>query len=485
MRATSRQGSSERQSTQGAPGWLAIAGSLALHGALFLLLFVVHPFDGRRPLDDGFRTIEVALYTGPVMRRGTPAPGLPEPTVSPRVEPERIARDAPPPTASAVRPTAAALSPARPVEAPPTTPAPAATPPPTAASTVARHATTRPEPARAESRPAAPAGAGSPRAASPTQPPAPSSVAATVASPADAPSATAPSAPPAAGPRRPSSESPLAVLEAPRTPAPIPSPPAGRAPPASATTTARAVPPAAAVAPREARREGTEVRLEAVLGTVACGRVSAALDDGRVRLQGHVPDDEARRRLLATIGTLPQVATVDDSALVMLPRPYCSMLETLERTGVHPSRFHTASPDQLGREAQAAVLRFREGQRLVIEAQSPSFEAHLYLSYFQKDGAVVHLLPGPETRDAAFAPGTPLKVGGPAGLGPELVVAPPFGLELLVAIASSRRLFDTPRPAIEPADGYLDALADAIARAEHADAGFLAEYVYLFVVTEP
>jgi hypothetical protein len=56
-------------------------------------------------------------------------------------------------------------------------------------------------------------------------------------------------------------------------------------------------------------------------------------------------------------------------------------------------------------------------------------------------------------------------------------------MDLIVAIASSERLFDPRRPVQENASGYLDALSETLARSAKGTGKI--EYTYYVVLTEP
>ena len=105
--------------------------------------------------------------------------------------------------------------------------------------------------------------------------------------------------------------------------------------------------------------------------------------------------------------------------------------------------------------------RLRAAEPLVVDALTPGFTSHLSVHYFAADGMVVHLTHG-ESEMPLHPPLTALRIGDPAD-GSWLKIAEPFGRELIVALASEELLFAEPRPRIEPAAGYLEALEQALA----------------------
>ena len=68
-------------------------------------------------------------------------------------------------------------------------------------------------------------------------------------------------------------------------------------------------------------------------------------------------------------------------------------------------------------------------------------------------------------------------------MGRRLTVAPPFGLDMVVALGSSKPLFDKERPAAETSAGYIAALDSVIDRAKAADPDLRLEYAYHLIFT--
>nr|WP_275112944.1 serine/threonine-protein kinase [Rhodopila globiformis] len=119
----------------------------------------------------------------------------------------------------------------------------------------------------------------------------------------------------------------------------------------------------------------------------------------------------------------------------------------------------------------------RDGERIRPRLVMPGFAGYLRVDYITHDGNVQHLYP-----QVADANGTVadrirlLSAGEQVGLGdpvpgqPGWEVGPPYGTDMIIAIASSQPLFTKPRPAnVEPAAAYLPEL-DAAAQAVHGGA---------------
>jgi hypothetical protein len=77
-----------------------------------------------------------------------------------------------------------------------------------------------------------------------------------------------------------------------------------------------------------------------------------------------------------------------------------------------------------------------------------------------------------------------ITLGGRTGRGLRARIGPPFGLDMVVAIAAATPLVTQRRRTSEPASIYLAALRDAI-RATQTDSGQQLEYSYYLLLTGP
>jgi len=99
------------------------------------------------------------------------------------------------------------------------------------------------------------------------------------------------------------------------------------------------------------------------------------------------------------------------------------------------------------------------------------FKGELRVDYLDREGNVQHLYPqlaDPSQHLAGdpphvFAPGEAVALGKPGPNNPGWQVAPPFGTDVIIAIASEDALFDHPRPGnVENAELYLKDLKRAV-----------------------
>jgi hypothetical protein len=87
----------------------------------------------------------------------------------------------------------------------------------------------------------------------------------------------------------------------------------------------------------------------------------------------------------------------------------------------------------------------------------------VYLDYFTHEGEVLHLLPGSDYPDNFAPAGEALVVGDPQQGQPVWQIGPPFGQDLLVALAARRPLYQDRRPDVESIEPYLTFLRDLMA----------------------
>jgi len=200
-------------------------------------------------------------------------------------------------------------------------------------------------------------------------------------------------------------------------------------------------------------------KVQALLASFRCAQLEARVDDqDRLILQGHLkPEDLPRlQRELAALPSADRVL----SKVETLIWPYCEVMEIL-------------APFKLGGNQQALdfgpkqhTTRYIQGDHLVLGLTAPSFDAYLYVDYYQSDGGVVHMLPGTPAQQKRYPAGQSFTIGESKKGEMQWQVQPPFGTDLIVILASRDLLFQTPRPEVESAQDYLPALREAIARSD-------------------
>jgi eukaryotic-like serine/threonine-protein kinase len=317
--------------------------------------------------------------------------------------------------------------------------------------------------------------------ASATPPPASQSPSAAPVQPAP-PAASQPVQPPpiAANPAQP----PPASLQPAATPAEQSPPPASQPaqPPPAATIQPPPQPPAATPTqqatqppPPPAKPDTQQV---AIAGLAALrGRVTDWANSQRCALLGGNLGDSGTVDMSGfagsqTIDTLRQgVAAIVPPGQVDwrvhgVDQVFCPALNAL-----HPFIPAFASTGGARLNLQLADGRggLRDGEQVRLRLVMPDFASRLRVDYLVHDGTVGHLYPqiaDPALQITADAPRTFTPDETVNLSHPSWTITPPYGTDMIIAIASSQPLFDRPRPSNgETADVYLRALQTALERA--------------------
>ena len=130
------------------------------------------------------------------------------------------------------------------------------------------------------------------------------------------------------------------------------------------------------------------------------------------------------------------------------PWPQCEALLTFREELAKPAGLQLALSGKNPHDLMA-------GQPLSIELDTPNFPSYLYLSYIQANGDAIQLLAPQGRFPKALAPNTHLRLGDGADGGAKFTITPPYGAEMLVAIATASPLFDTDLPASQTERDYL------------------------------
>ncbi|MGQ9370293.1 DUF4384 domain-containing protein [Azospirillum sp. A39] len=209
-------------------------------------------------------------------------------------------------------------------------------------------------------------------------------------------------------------------------------------------------------------------RVRAGLGDVRCAAVRVEAAGETLAVSGTVTSEADRAQIVSLVDKA-RSDVVHRIDVAVASRALCEPLAVVE--GLQAANAGRAVP--LSVAPASADGRFRGGEALLLDLALPDFDAHLYVDYFTADGMVVHLLPNPSEPAARLAAGQTRRLGGAQPGQRFWTIGPPFGHELVVALASPTPLFAEPRPEAEPAGRYLadlraafaavpDAVADAV-----------------------
>jgi hypothetical protein len=190
-----------------------------------------------------------------------------------------------------------------------------------------------------------------------------------------------------------------------------------------------------------------------------------------------------REKLTAAISAKAGVRDVAHSDLHVVGEPYCQVLDFLARPELARSDNQRQDVEAITQPAQAGVLVLKAGMPLALQLSGPDYASFVYVDYFTADGRVYHLLPTTILADNQLASGERLAIGGREGRGVKATIGPPFGLDMVVALASERPLYRSARPVAENADAYLKALERMLTDARQRDPGLRLEYSYYLIRT--
>jgi len=188
----------------------------------------------------------------------------------------------------------------------------------------------------------------------------------------------------------------------------------------------------------------------AELASLSCARVDIVPQGGQSVLTGYVASDDDLNKVKAVAASMPNMALGN---VVVAPWPQCEALQTLEK----PLAIADRPTIDIGPTAM-----LHEGDPLRIEIRSPSQISFLYVSYIQADGSVVHLVQPGGLVPQPTLPRQSLTFGTGEGGKAKFTVGPPFGREMIIAIASRSPLFDHELPQHQVERDYLTELRRAL-----------------------
>jgi hypothetical protein len=97
---------------------------------------------------------------------------------------------------------------------------------------------------------------------------------------------------------------------------------------------------------------------------------------------------------------------------------------------------------------------------LEVSVTTPNFPSYLYVTYLQSGGDAVHLI-RPSASDKPFAPNKVLTFGQDPRR-ERFMIAEPFGIEMIIAVATRKPLFDKRNIIVEHERKYLSQFREAI-----------------------
>jgi Domain of unknown function (DUF4384)/Papain family cysteine protease len=186
------------------------------------------------------------------------------------------------------------------------------------------------------------------------------------------------------------------------------------------------------------------------LQSLSCGRVTVEAHGDQSILSGYVATDDDLKKVKSIAANVPNVSLGN---VIVAPWPQCEALQTLEK----PLGVADRPAIDIGRTTE-----LHDGDPLKIQVRSPGQISFLYVSYIQADGSVVHLVQPNGLVPQPTLPGQTLVFGTGEEGKPKFTISPPFGREMIIAIASRSPLFDHELPQHETERDYLSELRRAL-----------------------
>jgi hypothetical protein len=217
----------------------------------------------------------------------------------------------------------------------------------------------------------------------------------------------------------------------------------------------------------------------ALIGTMPCSILQASVNDRRVLVRGYVAGSKIIGRIERGLGNVAGVEEVK-SEIRGVPAVFCQTLELY-------APFWRANRDAgfgTGIGTPNGDNAFMGGDRLIVDLKTPTYKSWLYVDYFALDGSVVHMMPSPGEDFNEGDPRDSFQLGEPGDIG-LWEVAPPFGNEMIVVLATSAPIFEDARGQLEEANDYRAALRKRlkVLESESGKAKISADFVV--IKTEP
>ena len=224
---------------------------------------------------------------------------------------------------------------------------------------------------------------------------------------------------------------------------------------ASAPTPIPTVLPEPIVVPRPPNitNENIEKKLKYLISKTQCSKLSGTLNnEGNLTLTGFARKREDLNNIKSEMAAIGVQVTLNTE---LRPWPQCEVLLTLNDVLVK-------SNDLQLTVSGGNTATLKEDEPLVIEVTTPGYPSYLYLTYVQANGDALNLVRPLDNTPSPIDPNTHLIFGnGQKGNG-KFKISAPFGNEILVAIASSKPLFDNNLPKNQIERAYLTQIRQAL-----------------------
>jgi hypothetical protein len=214
--------------------------------------------------------------------------------------------------------------------------------------------------------------------------------------------------------------------------------------------TARRNPPDEAAPPKQLPPPVSDRPSLADLSKLSCSKVEVASQSGLNRLSGFVASEGDYERVRQIAAAVPSTQLGD---IVIAPWPQCETLQTLSKA--------LATTDRPSITAEPGTA-LGAGDVLRLAVTAPNYPSYLYIVYIQANGSVLSLAEPTGIVPQPTMPHRMLIFGDGREGRATFTVSPPFGREMVVALASKSPLFDKPLPPEQVERDFLTTLRRAL-----------------------
>ncbi|HEY8101022.1 MAG TPA: serine/threonine-protein kinase [Burkholderiaceae bacterium] len=187
-----------------------------------------------------------------------------------------------------------------------------------------------------------------------------------------------------------------------------------------------------------------------ILAKIPCSALLPSVRDHALQVDGFIPKSFGVSRLKEMLGSAPGVGSVTTN-VQQVDDKECDVIKTFA-----PYWIKNRQAEQGGASihTKADNNELKEGDPLIVDITTPSYDSYVYVDYHVLDGHVAHLVPNQLAKANQAPPNYTATIG---SLG-NWVVSKPFGNELIVLLTTPTPLFDSIRPEVESRADYLQAV---------------------------
>jgi hypothetical protein len=210
-----------------------------------------------------------------------------------------------------------------------------------------------------------------------------------------------------------------------------------------------------------------------LMAGIPCSVLQASVNDRSLVLRGFAAGTKTMEQIEESLGKIAGISETKNE-IHRLPQVYCQTVELYAPywRANRDSGFGTAIGTPKSDNA------FVAGERLVLDIGTPTYHSSLYVDYFDHEGNVVHMMPSPGEEYNQGDPRESIQLGEAGDIG-LWEVAPPFGTDMVVLLATSVPLFEGARGQFEDADSYRAAVRKRLKSLDSSQTKISADFVVI------